>query len=813
MVNNKKITSYKIYPDISDKKNNFPLYFYDQIYLVKGSSDKNNKNIFVKKYVFFKDNIEFGKIEIQDKETVFQQFIKKDAFYILNFNSIIKLSNFKTEPFSYTSKKTLIPKSIKWFNFSNGKLNISTLDGVLYFYDENTLQLELTLATNTNVNTANFDENNNIWVATQNNGLHYYSQSTIKQEVFPDNINSNILSVKITKDQTLFAGTFQGEIVKKRKNNYATFYFNNNCKSDLWIRNFHFFTNKTIIVSQNGLNINFIKNIEIYNSNEQSIHIKSSVKVNDSILVLGSISGIFKYNVQTQKQNMLKAPLVRILSLKKKNEHSFYFTANDGLFEYDLRTNKFNLVFANKNFKNDKIQLFEIIKNNKLWISTYKGNLYQIENGKIIKDFSNNEQIPINIVELLHNKNLLWMASKEGVYILDYKNNSKNNILRITKSDGLISDYINDLEYNNDTIYVATDKGISKIPIKNFTSKFNVVPKIISIKINGKITPNASIFHLKSNQTNIALELSGVDVSGHSKNLEYRLNDDEYTKIDGNFLNLQLKNGINKITIRALDVNNSVHPNKIHVQFNIATPFYKTLWFGILLSIFITSLVLLWINKRRLNKQSLKFEQQLALEKQRNQITADLHDDIGATLSSLQLNSAVANHLIRKDLDNAELMLNKIENQSKDLADKIGDIIWSMKPGKNEFMTLSSRIKNFSNDILGATNCNYSIKIDEEIDKVITDITVRKNLILIAKEAINNCAKYSKANTVTIVISRKENKIEMIIQDDGVGFDTTLQNGNGLQNMKQRAIEIKGKLEIVSDKNVGSKIYLQFPYP
>ena len=61
-----------------------------------------------------------------------------------------------------------------------------------------------------------------------------------------------------------------------------------------------------------------------------------------------------------------------------------------------------------------------------------------------------------------------------------------------------------------------------------------------------------------------------------------------------------------------------------------------------------------------------------------------------------------------------------------------------MKPGKEEFLTLTSRIKNFSNEIVGSTDINYKIDIDEKIDKVITDISARKNIVLFVKEATNN---------------------------------------------------------------------------
>ncbi|RZK88725.1 MAG: hypothetical protein EOO98_11795 [Pedobacter sp.] len=313
------------------------------------------------------------------------------------------------------------------------------------------------------------------------------------------------------------------------------------------------------------------------------------------------------------------------------------------------------------------------------------------------------------------------------------------------------------------------------------------------------------------NQNNITLQFAGIELGGHFKNLQYALNDKtKYNNLVGNTLNIQLASGENAIYVRAVDVNNQLSKATIKLHFFIETPFYKTRWFWTLIAITITAIVFWIYNRNRLAKQKIAFQQQLALAEQRTKITADLHDDIGASLSSLQLNSAIANQLMSKDTKKAQLILSKIENQSKNLADKIGDIIWSMKPGKDEFMTISSRIKTFANDILGSTTINYKIEVHEKLNTLIQDITLRKNLVLIAKEAINNCAKYSQARQLNLTLKLVDTKIELTITDDGIGFDTDQQLGNGLANMRKRTQELNGIFNINSSKN-GTKISVVIP--
>lgn len=247
------------------------------------------------------------------------------------------------------------------------------------------------------------------------------------------------------------------------------------------------------------------------------------------------------------------------------------------------------------------------------------------------------------------------------------------------------------------------------------------------------------------------------------------------------------------------------------IRITIAAPFYRKGWFWAAVAILVTAGVFKLINRQKLAKQKIKFQEQLALEKQRQKITADLHDDIGASLSSLQINSAVAGQLLAKDTHAAQNLLTKIEEQARSLADKIGDIVWSLKPGKDEFMTLSRRVKNFANEILGSSQILHSVNIGPGVDSLTKDIALRKNLVLIMKEAINNAAKYSQATEVVIAMQHKQGYIYLQVADNGVGFDPMRATGNGIDNMRKRATELGGSLTIQSAPGKGTEVSALIP--
>ena len=87
----------------------------------------------------------------------------------------------------------------------------------------------------------------------------------------------------------------------------------------------------------------------------------------------------------------------------------------------------------------------------------------------------------------------------------------------------------------------------------------------------------------------------------------------------------------------------------------------------------------------------------------------------------------------------------------------------------------------------------------------------RRDLYLIFKEAVNNAVKYSSCHFIHVKISLQDHLLQMLISDDGNGFDTNIaSNGNGLSNMKKRANANKGTFEIKSAADEGTEIMICF---
>ncbi len=204
--------------------------------------------------------------------------------------------------------------------------------------------------------------------------------------------------------------------------------------------------------------------------------------------------------------------------------------------------------------------------------------------------------------------------------------------------------------------------------------------------------------------------------------------------------------------------------------------------------------------------------QKLAISKIRHSISQDLHDDIGASLSSLQIYGAVAEKTFITNPEKAIEMLQKISTQSKTVMENMNDIVWSMNTNTANTISLEAKVKNYSVELLSDNDINFQCVIDATIEPLLKSITAKRNILLIIREAMNNIAKYSKATNAKLEINILDKTLEIIISDNGLGFDwEKRKNGNGMENMKQRTFELQGTFEIKTKENNGTSIYVTIP--
>ncbi len=200
-----------------------------------------------------------------------------------------------------------------------------------------------------------------------------------------------------------------------------------------------------------------------------------------------------------------------------------------------------------------------------------------------------------------------------------------------------------------------------------------------------------------------------------------------------------------------------------------------------------------------------------AINNERNRIASDLHDDIGAALSSIHIYSMVAVKKHKKGAEIEDLLL-KIKEASAGLLERMSDIIWSINPEHEKLRDLKLRIKTFAADLLFPLGISINYDFEEMDDELHIAVLVRKNIYLTCKEIINNIAKHSTATQVKLCLKQKNNNLYCTFTDNGRGFETLKPTpGNGLKNMKRRIEDVGGNFNYSSEAGSGTEVEFSVP--
>ncbi len=208
-----------------------------------------------------------------------------------------------------------------------------------------------------------------------------------------------------------------------------------------------------------------------------------------------------------------------------------------------------------------------------------------------------------------------------------------------------------------------------------------------------------------------------------------------------------------------------------------------------------------------------RMRQQLKEVKVRNQLAADLHDEVGSSLSSILLLSKMASTKKNNETTNLN-MLEKISGNTKEVIDKMSDIVWMMNPKYDKGENLREKLEQHVIHLRELTQSRIELSIAPEISDIKFPMEIRKSIFLIFKEALNNTLKYAEATVINISANIPDKYIRLIISDNGKGFDKfSVTSGNGLETMSLRAKGCKGSLDIQSSQGKGTTIIAAIPLP
>jgi len=190
---------------------------------------------------------------------------------------------------------------------------------------------------------------------------------------------------------------------------------------------------------------------------------------------------------------------------------------------------------------------------------------------------------------------------------------------------------------------------------------------------------------------------------------------------------------------------------------------------------------------------------------ERNRISQELHDELGATLTSITL----AAEVLRSDQKEEKQEVNIIADRASEMAGKMNEIVWSLNAGNDNLQSLVSYIRKFSAGFL--SEAGLKLQFTEVLKEPLKEVkgNVRRDIYLTVKESVHNIVKHAGAGLVTMVILHDET-LCITIKDNGNGIDEqSLYDGNGLKNMRKRIENLDGTIDWRNE--VGTVVKIDIP--
>jgi len=266
-----------------------------------------------------------------------------------------------------------------------------------------------------------------------------------------------------------------------------------------------------------------------------------------------------------------------------------------------------------------------------------------------------------------------------------------------------------------------------------------------------------------------------------------------------------LSPGTYRFMVRAVTLSGATSATPASVGFRILPPIWQRWWFVAAASLMGVGLVALLYRYR--------VEQLLAIERVRTRIAADLHDDIGASLSQV----AILSELARGESDTRQEVANileRIATTSRELVESIGDIVWGINPTRDRVGDLLQRMRHFASDTFTGRNIDFTFRAPDAGRDLALAADVRRDLLLVFKEAVNNIARHARCRRAEIDIRIDRDWLVLQVADDGEGLSPSndRDDGHGLLSMQERATRMNGSLNVETSPGRGTKIVLRVPW-
>ncbi|MES2332471.1 MAG: two-component regulator propeller domain-containing protein [Bacteroidota bacterium] len=741
--------------------------------VIKYGSDKVNLVLRTGKFKMY--HIKEGKyldsinISAKQYDDMMSQFIDDGKLYLFNGSKskVYIYSDINTTPLRFKLDSISLPESFFNYSITPNYVYLLTHTGKIYVMDKNRLQQSYVLSGNYIPNSFYDDSKGNSWVSTIDKGLVLYKKKQFAHIEMPIGFTrTNFFSMAKKTGGGLLAGNYYGEVIETHQ-----------LKFDIHTISENGFTRPRKIIlskknvftfSDEGVTVNYTKPIR-YLGKKTFFSIKTAIVYNDSIMIAGYNAGLLKVNSDNQTITKISPTAKRVTALVKANNGMIYFGSLDGLYKFHYPENKVIPLAENSPLLAERVTALCTTPDSLVWVATPSNGILAVKNDKVLLAITTRDGIINNSFRSLTagKPGQVWLGTDAGISVIHYKvqdNKVSASIQNITINDGLASNEVNEMIYHNDTMYAATAGGISIVPADIYISKFNIPVQILNISINQRDTVITNKYDLRYDQQNIFIRFAAIELSGHFKNIQYALDDSKkWTNLQENTLNLQLSNGDHTIKVRAVDVNGNVSDKILSIGFTIATPFWKAIWFWIIVFLSLQSLAILFVFRWQVSRKKAKLVKEMASLQT-------------ASLEQQAFTSLMNPHFMFNALNSIQHYINVQDRQNANryLTDFASLIRKNFESAQQSFIPLEQELENIRiylrlEQMRFTNKFTYHIAIDHNLDIENWMIPTMMLQPLLENALLHGIMRSNIDGLLEIELKEQDKNLLITITDNGIG--------------------------------------------